>query len=57
MINREDLSIRSTKTKRATNLEKLDDLEGILSRDYTDAELNLHRSKMEHTLMMELTLS
>jgi hypothetical protein len=57
LINREDLNIRSTKTKRATNLEKLDGLESILTKQYNDLELNLHRSKMEHSMMMELTLS
>jgi hypothetical protein len=41
MINREELNIRSTKTKRATNLEKLDGLESILKKEYTDLELNL----------------
>lgn len=39
MINRNDLNIKSTKTKRATNLEPLSHLEDILSKEVTDNEL------------------
>lgn len=41
MINREDLNISSTMTKRATNLDRLKDLESLLDKEVTDAEINL----------------
>ena len=41
MIKKEDLNLMSTKTKRAANLSKLDGLDTIIQKDYSDIELNL----------------
>ena len=50
MINREDLNMKSTKTKRATNLEKLAELNSLLAKEVSDAEINLQRAKMEQKI-------
>ena len=57
MIKKNDLGLKSTKTRRATNLERLEGLDNIITKEYSDAELNLQRAKMEHTVMMELHLN
>jgi hypothetical protein len=50
MINREDLNISSTMTKRATNLDKLKELESLLDKEVSDAEINLQRILMEQKI-------
>ena len=54
MIKTGDLFFQSTKTKRAANMDKLTNLEGILKKDYTEAELSLNRHKFEHSVMQGL---
>jgi hypothetical protein len=55
MINKSDLNLMSTKTQRAANLDKLNNLESIIMKEYSEAEVNLQRARLDH--IMELNLS
>jgi len=55
MIKKSDLNLMSTKTQRAANLDKLNNLESIIMKEYSEAEVNLQRARLDH--IMELNLS
>ena len=54
MIKSGDLFFQSTKTKRATNADKLSNLDKLLKKDYTAEQLQLSRLQFDHNVMQGL---